>query len=116
MIWISSLLLGAALGALAAVAHAALFPLGLLIALFGTFAGLRLIMHRTQSRPAGALAAAGWAAVVLRAALPGTNGEILVWGQLAGTLFLAGGAISVILALLLEPKRAQITELVEDEK
>lgn len=105
MTLLSALLLGAALGALAAVAHAALFPLGLVIALFGTFAGLRLIMHRTGSRRAGVAAVLGWLAVVLRAAIPTAGGEILIWGQTAGTLFLAGGAFAAIVSLLIEPKK-----------
>lgn len=106
MILLSAILLGIVLGALATVSHAALFPLGLVIALFGTFAGLRLIINRTHSRLAGVLAGVGWIAVVLRAAVPGTSGEMLIWGGTASTLFISGGAISVIVALLLEPHDA----------
>lgn len=104
MTLLSSLLLGAALGALATVSHAALFPLGLVISLSGTFAGLRLIINHAGSRLAGLVAALGWVIVALRAAVPGGSGEMLIWGQTEGMLFLLGGAISVIIPLLIEPK------------
>lgn len=107
MIFLTAALLGIVLGALATISHAALFPLGLVIALVGTFAGLRLMINRSGSRLVGLVAAIGWVAVVIRAAVPGGSGELLIWGGSSSTLFIAGGAIAVIVALLLEPSHGK---------
>lgn len=107
MIFLTAALLGIVLGALATISHAALFPLGLVIALVGTFAGVRLMINLSGSRLVGLVAAIGWLAVVIRAAVPGGSGELLIWGGSSSTLFMAGGVAAVIVAVLLEPARGK---------
>lgn len=106
MKFLSSGLLGALAGALAAISHAALFPFGLVVAVAGSFAVVRLIAIRTSSRAAVLVAALAWIAVVLRASVSGFSGELLVWDSTAGTLFLAGGALAVVVAAVLPPGKA----------
>jgi hypothetical protein len=98
---LAALALGAVTGALAAVSHAALVPIGAVIAVLGSFAAIRLIGLRLGGRTISLAAAVGWIAVVLRGSIEGFAGELIVWDSSVGTAFLAAGALAVVVATIL---------------
>lgn len=106
MRYLGAAVVGVASGALAAVSHAALAPIGLVIAVAGSFAAIRLTALRTHSRGAVLVGALAWVAVVLRGSLEGFGGELIVWDSSLGTIFLAAGALAVVVATILPIERA----------
>lgn len=96
--------LGAIAGAFAAISHAALAPIGLIVAVLGSFAIVRLVALRTAWRPAALIAALAWVAVILRASIAGFGGEILVWDSTMSTLLLVLGSLAVVIAVVLPLK------------
>ena len=103
--WISAVVLGALAAALAAISHAALVPLGVIVAVLGSFAVVRLVGLRTRSRAAILFAALAWVAVTLRASVAGFGGEILIWGSTASMIYLVLGSLAVIVAAVLPLER-----------
>jgi hypothetical protein len=103
---IRALVVGGVVGALATLSHAALFPLGLLIALAGSFAALRLLALRSRTRWASFIALIGWVVVVYPASIAGGEGELLIWNTPAGNLFLVGGLLAVLTPLLFPVKKS----------
>jgi hypothetical protein len=103
---VAALVLGASAGALAAISHAALFPVGLILAVAGSFAIVRLVGLRTGSRVAVLVAALAWVAVILRASISGFAGELLIWDSTQATLFLVLGSLGIVVAALLPPARS----------
>jgi len=76
---------------------APLASLGFDVAIFATCVGAAWGMRR----PAGALApAAGWFAVVFVLASGTSSGSVLVTASVAGEWFLFGGAVSIIIGLI----------------
>lgn len=105
---LSAIFLGVLAAALAAISHAALAPIGLVVAVAGSFAVVRLVAVRTGWRPASLVAALAWFAVVLRASTEGFGGEILIWDSTMSTLFLVLGSFAVVIAVVLPIERKSL--------
>jgi hypothetical protein len=103
---LAAVVLGASAGALAAISHAALFPVGLIVAVAGSYAIVRLVGLRTGSRAAVLVAALAWVAVILRASVAGFAGELLIWDSTEATFFLVLGSLGVVVAAVLPPARS----------
>lgn len=94
-------LYGILLGASATLLHILLFPLGILIGLAGTVIGIWAVGRNYRDRKYKVIAAIAWLYAVVQAATLGVGGELLVQGDLAGTLLLLGGTFSLVLAVVL---------------
>lgn len=104
---VAALFLGALAGALAAVSHAALPPIGLVVAVIGSFAIVRLTLLRTGWRPAPVIAALAWVLVIVQGSMTGFSGEIIIWDSTLSSVFLATGALAVVLAAALPMPRSR---------
>jgi len=96
-----SVLVGALLGASATLLHLLIFPLGLILALGATVVGIWAIGRSWRLKKYKVLAAGAWLVVVVQGATLGVGGELLVQGDLAGSLLLLLGTLSLVLAILL---------------
>ena len=92
---------GLFLGASATLLHILIFPLGISIGLVGTVLGIWAIGRVYRDRKYKLIAAIAWLYVVVQAATIGVGGELLVQGDLAGTLLLLVGTLLLVLAVLL---------------
>jgi hypothetical protein len=95
----AALVLGAVVGLAAVVVHRSLFPLGLLLALAGTFA-VAWWWQRSITPRAAATYAAGWFAVLLVVLLGRPEGDYAVAADIPGYALLAGGLLLVVVALV----------------
>jgi hypothetical protein len=100
---INGLLFGALLGIASSFIHNAWPPLGLLIAIAGTFLGIRFIGQNFFDRTIKLFALVGWAFVVWRASTIGNGDELLITGGTTGTYFIVVGFLSALIAALLTP-------------
>jgi hypothetical protein len=98
---IYSVLVGALLGASATLLHLLVFPLGLILALGATVVGIWAIGRSWRLKKYKVLAAGAWLVVVVQGATLGVGGELLVQGDLAGSLLLLLGTLSLVLAIFL---------------
>jgi hypothetical protein len=98
---IYSVLVGALLGASATLLHLLIFPLGLILALGATVVGIWAIGRSWRLKKYKVLAAGAWLVVVVQGATLGVGGELLVQGDLAGSLLLLLGTLSLVLAIFL---------------
>jgi hypothetical protein len=98
---IYSVLVGALLGASATLLHLLIFPLGLILALGATVVGIWAIGRSWRLKRYKVLAAGAWLVVVVQGATLGVGGELLVQGDLAGSLLLLLGTLSLVLAIFL---------------
>ena len=98
---IYSVLVGALLGASATLLHLLKFPLGLILALGATVVGIWTIGRSWRLKNYKVLAAGAWLVVVVQGATLGVGGELLVQGDLAGSLLLLLGTLSLVLAIFL---------------
>ena len=98
---IYSVLVGALLGASATLLHLLVFPLGLILALGATVVGIWAIGRSWRLKRYKVLAAGAWLVVVVQGATLGVGGELLVQGDLAGSLLLLLGTLSLVLAIFL---------------
>lgn len=92
---------GLLLGASATLLHILIFPLGISIGLVGTVLGIWALGRIYRDRKYKVIAAITWLYVVVQGATLGVGGELLVQGDLAGTLLLLVGTLSLVLAVLL---------------
>lgn len=101
MKFLISVIFGATLGAIATLLHLSLFPLGLLFALLGMLIGIWAIGRQWRLRRYKFLAAVGWLVVVVQGATLGVGGELLIQGDLAGSLLVLVGTLTLIIAVLI---------------
>jgi len=94
-------LTGALLGASATLLHLLLFPLGLILGLVATMVGIWAVGRTWRLRKFKVIAAGAWLVVVVRGATLGVGGELLIQGDLAGSLLILLGTFALVLAILL---------------
>jgi hypothetical protein len=94
-------LAGALLGASATLLHLSIFPLGLILGLVATVVGIWAIGRTWRLRKFKVIAAAAWLVVVVQGATLGVGGELLIQGDLAGSLLILLGTFALVLAILL---------------
>jgi lipoprotein signal peptidase len=98
---IASLLVGAATGAAAVFLHLFLPPIGIALAVLGTFTAIWAIGRRYGKRRYKVIATLAWMYIFSRGASFGNGNEILIQGDSLGNYFLAFSFIVIIAALLL---------------
>jgi len=98
---IYAVVFGALLGASATLLHLLLFPLGLILGLAATVVGIWAIGRTWRLRKYKVLAAGAWLVVVVQGATLGVGGELLIQGDLAGSLLILLGTSALVLAILL---------------
>jgi hypothetical protein len=98
---IASLLVGAATGAAAVFLHLFLPPIGIALAVLGTFTAIWAIGRRYGKRRYKVIATLAWMYFFSRGASFGNGNEILIQGDSLGNYFLAFSFIAIIAALLL---------------
>jgi len=98
---IYAVVFGALLGASATLLHLLLFPLGLILGLAATVVGIWAIGRTWRLRKYKVLAAGAWLVVVVQGATLGVGGELLIQGDLAGSLLILLGTLALVLAILL---------------
>ena len=101
MKFIYAAIFGALLGASATLLHIFLFPLGLIIGLTGTLLGIWAVGRIWRERKYRFIVAATWIFIVVQGATLGVAGELLIQGDLAGSLFLLLGTLTLIIAIFL---------------
>ena len=94
-------LVGALLGASATLLHLWLFPLGLILGLMANVIGIWAIGRVWRLQRYKFVAAVAWLVVVVQGATVGVGGELLIQGDVAGSLVLLLGTFSLLLALFL---------------
>ena len=100
---IKGLFYGAVLGVASTFIHNMWPPFGLLVAVAGTFAGIRYIGQIYFERTIKLIATACWTFVVWRASTVGNGDELLITGGSTGAYFVLFGFISALIATLLAP-------------
>jgi hypothetical protein len=98
---IYSVALGALLGVSATLLHLLLFPLGLVLGLSATVVGIWAVGRTWRLRKYKNLAAIAWLAVVVQGATLGVGGELLIQGDLAGSLLILLGTLALVVAVFL---------------
>ncbi len=98
---IYALVVGALLGASATLLHLLLFPLGLILGLLATVVGIWAVGRTWRLRRYKFLAAIAWLVVVVQGATLGVGGELLIQGDLAGSLLILLGTLALVLAIFL---------------
>ena len=98
---IYAVVVGALLGASATLLHLLLFPLGLILGLVATVVGIWATGRAWRLRKFKVIAATAWLVVVVQGATLGVGGELLIQGDLAGSLLLLLGTFSLVLAIFL---------------
>ena len=94
-------LVGALLGASATLLHLWLFPLGLILGFIANVVGIWAIGRVWRLQRYKFVAAVAWLVVVVQGATLGVGGELLIQGDLAGSLILLLGTLSLVLAIFL---------------
>ena len=92
---------GALMGASATLLHIFLFPLGLLLGLTGTMVGIWALGRMWQLRKYKVIAAISWLYIVVQGSTIGVGGELLIQGDLAGSLLILLGTLSLVIAAIL---------------
>ena len=92
-------LYGALLGASATMLHLLLFPLGLILGLIATLVGIWTIGRSWRLRKFKVIAAIAWLVVVVQGATLGVGGELLIQGDLAGSLLVLLGTFTLVSAI-----------------
>lgn len=100
MNFLKALIFGALIGLCGVLLHNFMPPFGFLTTLILTFLGIKVVRQRFFYLRYQIYAAAAWLAVVVRAGTPGNGDEILVYGNTYGNLFLLGGFIAIVIALI----------------
>jgi len=101
MKFIYAALAGVLLGASATLLHLLLFPLGLILGVVATVVGIWAIGRAWRLRKFKVVTAGAWLAVVIQGATLGVGGELLIQGDLAGSLLLLLGTFSLVIAVFL---------------
>jgi hypothetical protein len=92
---------GALLGVSATLLHIFLFPLGLILGLAGSIVGIWTLGRLWQLRRYKVIAAFFWLYVVVQGSTLGVGGELLIQGDLAGSLLILLGTLSLVIAVFL---------------
>jgi hypothetical protein len=100
MNFLKALFFGSLIGFCGVLLHNFLPPFGFLTSLILTFLGIKVVGQRFFYLRYQIYSAAAWLAVVVRAGTPGNGKEILVYGNTYGNLFLLGGFIAIVTALI----------------
>ena len=100
MNFLKALFFGALIGFCGVLLHNFTPPFGFLTSLILTFLGMKVVGQKFFYLRYQIYAAASWLAVVIRAGTPGNGDEILVYGNTYGNLFLLGGFIAIVIALI----------------
>ena len=100
MNFLKSLFFGSLIGFCGVLLHNFTPPFGYVASLLMTFLGIKVVGQRFFYLRYQIYAAAAWLAVVIRAGTPGNGDEILVYGNTYGNLFLLGGFIAIVTALI----------------
>ena len=98
---IYALVVGALLGASATLLHLLLFPLGLILGLLATVVVIWAVGRTLRLRKYKFLAAIAWLVVVVQGATLGVGVELLIQGDLAGSLLILLGTFALVLAIFL---------------
>jgi hypothetical protein len=98
---IYSVLVGALLGVSATLLHLLLFPLGLVLGLIAAVVGIWAIGRTWRLRKYKVFAAGAWLVVVVQGATLGVGGELLIQGDLAGSLLILLGTFALVLVIFL---------------
>lgn len=97
---LKALIFGSLIGFCGVLLHNFTPPFGLYASLILTFLGIKVVGQRFFYLRYQIYAAVAWLTVVVRAGTPGNGDEILVYGNSYGNLFLLGGFIAVVIALI----------------
>ena len=100
MNFLKALFFGALIGFCGVLLHNFTPPFGYITSLILTLLGIKVVGQRFFYLRYQIYAAASWLAVVIRAGTPGNGDEILVYGNTYGNLFLLGGFIAIVTALI----------------
>jgi hypothetical protein len=98
---IYSVVVGALLGACSTLLHLLFFPLGLVLGLAATVVGIWAVGRTWRLKKYKYLAAIAWLAVVVQGATLGVGGELLIQGDLAGSLLILLGTFALVTAIFL---------------
>jgi len=96
-----SVLVGALLGASATLLHLLFFPLGLILGLISAVIGIWAIGRTWRLVKYKVVAAITWLVVVVQGATLGVGGELLIQGDLAGSLLILLGTLALVIAIFL---------------
>ena len=96
-----AVLAGVLLGASATLLHLLLFPLGLVLGLVAAVVGIWAIGRAWRLRKYKVLAAVAWLVIVVQGATLGVGGELLIQGDLAGSLLILLGTFALVIAIFL---------------
>ncbi len=96
-----SVLVGALLGASATLLHLLFFPLGLILGLISAVIGIWAIGRTWRLVKYKVVAAIAWLVVVVQGATLGVGGELLIQGDLAGSLLILLGTLALVIAIFL---------------
>jgi uncharacterized membrane protein YeaQ/YmgE (transglycosylase-associated protein family) len=99
MKFLFGILIGGLTGILAVLIHAWGFPLGILIAVIGSYVVTYLLGQYFGSRIAKIGFTIGWIAIILRASLCGNSDEVLVSNNTSGNLLLTLGFLIVLIGI-----------------
>lgn len=97
-----AIIAGAIIGGLGTVVHnfsLGWFPLGVLVALLGSFAASKVVGIRTGRRAIRIWFLLGWTLIVLRASIFGNSDELLIMANGAGNAYLGLGFLLVVIAI-----------------
>ena len=97
------IIFGAVLGIAGTFVHNAWPPFGLIVAVAGTFSGIRYLGQIHFERTVKVVASASWTFVVWRASTIGNGDELLITSGTTGSYFVFCGFISALMASLLAP-------------
>ena len=100
MNFLKSVFFGSPIGFCSVLLHNFAPPFGFFSSLILTFLGIKVVGLKFFYLRYQIYAAATWLAVVIRAGTPGNGDEILVYGNTYGNLFLLGGFIAIVIALI----------------
>jgi hypothetical protein len=98
---IYSVVFGALLGVSSTLLHLLLFPLGLILGLAATVVGIWAVGRTWRLRKYKYFAAIAWLVVVVQGATLGVGGELLIQGDLAGSLLILLGTFALVIAIFL---------------
>ncbi|MFM8869135.1 MAG: hypothetical protein ACKOFQ_03260 [Candidatus Nanopelagicus sp.] len=97
---LKSTLFGALIGFCGTMLHNYSQPFGFVVSLVLTYLGFKVIGQKFIYLRYQIFASASWLAIVVRASTPWSGDEILITGNTYGNLFLLGGFIAIIIAMV----------------
>jgi uncharacterized membrane protein YeaQ/YmgE (transglycosylase-associated protein family) len=97
--------IGLIVGFSATLLHNIYPPVGLIAALILTYLGVKVSGELFYTRKYQILTSLAWLIVVFRAGSPGFSDEILIYGNLAGNIFLVFGFLTLLIGIILNRSR-----------